>query len=238
MATVVQSAYSIVDATSPNVLVLPGSATAGNMIVLVNSYVDFGGAFSLGTPTDANGTYQTVTNPGTSVTGIAVFYVPNCSSGTHSTTIQGLTGAPDGNFFCTSAIYEVSGLTSTPVDAVSAGINSTSGFGTSQATGSTGTLAQANEWALVYAGFDDNPGQNPEGVAVPSGYTVDPNIPASFQNIIANLGLQVGWKEISSTAALNPSFTWPSQPGMSSMVTGIATFKETASLLPLAQICL
>lgn len=238
MATIVQHKYVIVEATSPLVIALPGNATAGNTIILVIGWYDANGVLALPTPTDANGTIQTIFNPGLNASdnAVAIFYVPNCSGGvTHSITVQGLNAAPDGSFYGSAALYEVSGLTSSPLDKVSAG-GSTVGAGgwTTQATGTTGTLSQANEWALVACTFDDNPGVTNEGMNVPSGYTVDPNIAGfnsnQFQNTSSNVGLQVGWEEITATTALNPSFFLSaSQSGLSSTYAVIATFKEPAA---------
>lgn len=232
MATVVQHAYTTTVATSPGTVALPLSATAGNTIVLVVGWQD-ASALNLPTPTDANGTYSTAFNgaQSTHFSSIAVFYVPNCSTGTHSSTIQGNFTAPDTNFFCTVAIYEISGLLSAPLDAVSAGgATDNGGAGqTSQVTGASGVLSQANEFALVAMSFDDNPGVSNEGVLVPSGYTVDPNIPSNFQDTSNFIGLQIGWKELASTASTNPSFTWASQPNMTATFAVIATFKESAA---------
>ena len=233
MATIVQYAYAQVQATTPLVKALPGNTTAGNTIILVINGYDQGGTDGVSVfplPTNANGTFQTAANlvqQGHQAP--AIFYIPNCSGGvTYSSTVQALTAAPDGNAYINAALYEVSGLTSSPFDKASAGAY-TFGGNTSQATGTTGTLSQANEWALVICAFDDNPGVANEGIMVPSGYTVDPNIPSSFQDTNDYVGLQVGWKEISATTALNPSFTWTSQPSISVTYAVIATFKESSA---------
>jgi hypothetical protein len=222
---IVQSNYVIVANTSPAIVALPGSATPGNVILLAIAWY---GEATLPVPADANGTYSSIVNPGSNNTNNAtsLFYVANCAAGTHSSTINSVAGNPDGNFFATAAIYEVSGLLSAPLDKSNDATTTGSGGWTSQPTGSTGTLAQANEWVFVACGFDDNPGVTNEGVMVPSGFTVDPNIPSSFQDTIPNVCLQIGWMTVSSTAALNPSFTWASQPTISSTYAVIATFER------------
>ena len=234
MATIVQSNYVVTDAFAPVSIALNSAATPGNTIVLAIGWQDASAA-GLPVPSNANGTWQAVFSPTLSghLSAVSVFYVPNCAAGTHSSSIQGPLTPPDTNFFATVAIYEIAGLLASPLDAVSpGGATDNGGAGqTSQATGSTGTLAQPNEFAFVAMSFDDSPGVTNEGIVVPSGYTVDPNIPASFQNTASNIGLQIGWKELTSTAAINPSFTWASQSGLSSTFAVAATFKELVSSL-------
>ena len=233
MTTPVQSAYALTDATSPDVLAFSGAATAGNTVITVISW--FGGTGStMPVPVDVNGTYSTAINTGlNSIScGISIFYVPNCAAGTHSTSIRTNVTPPDFNFYCSAAMYEVPGLlTASPFDKTNNATTVNGGAGqTSQATGTTGTLSQASEFVIVIMGFDDNPGVANEGILVPSGYTVDPNIPSSFQNTSSNIGLQVGWLDVSATTALNPSFTWTSQAGLTSAYAGIATFAKSTAV--------
>lgn len=233
MAIVVQSNYVITVATSPGTVALLAPAKAGNTIILATGWFDAGAGNVLPLPGDANGTYQNLLNvPLNSIgCGLALNYVPGCAAGTHSTTITGLTGPPDNNLFATAALYEVAGLTLSPFDVISPSAQTVNGGAgqTSQSTGSTGPLSQANEWAFGMCTFDDNPGVANEGVLVPAGFTPDPNIPASFQDTLNNIGLQIGWMEVTSPAALNPSFGWSSQPTMTSTIAALAMFKEPVS---------
>jgi hypothetical protein len=218
-------------------IALSGSATPGNAIILVVGWTDFTGSGVMPTPTDANGTYQIAFSPNNNAEedGLSIFYVPNCGSGTHATTMSGYSGFA--TFWSTAAIYEVSGLLSSPLDKVSPG-GSTVGGGasqTSQSTGSTGTLSQANEWALTACEFDSSTGQANQMLTVPTGWTTDPNIPSTFQDTITNLGLQVGWMTTAATTALSGTFNWPSDPTFTSSFAVIATFENGAAPPPANQ---
>jgi hypothetical protein len=209
---------------------LPGSVTPGNTVLLIFNWADFSTAGeTFVAPTDANGTYSAAFNPvnlGGSYQATAIFYVPNAGSGTHSTTMSSPSGTA-GEFWTTAAIYELSGLPSSPLDKVSPGGSTVSGGGgqTSQGTGSTGTLSQANEWAVTACGFDSLAGVANQMLTVPAGWTTDPNIPAAFQDTITNLGLQVGWMTTAATTALSGTFNWPSDSQFYSSYAMIATFK-------------
>ncbi len=193
MTTPIQWNYTITAPGSPANVVLPLAATAGNTIVLVVGYGDFETAQALPTPTFVTdpGTYTVIFAPvsNTINCGIAAYYLPNCGAHTYSTNVQGFSAPSDNNFFGSVALYEVSGLTTSPLDKSNNAftINGGSTQSGGQPTGTTGTLTQASEWVLAFCTFDDNPGQNPEGVSVPTGFTVDPNQPANFQNLSNNI---------------------------------------------------
>lgn len=224
---IVQSNYHKQNASATDIVALPAAATAGNAVILCVGYQDTSHPVHLAAPIDAGGgTYNIGFQPDDNghESKIAVWYIPNCTADIHNTTLNG-----DANLWSVMAIYEVSGLIASPLDKVSAGgitdfAPANSYF--SQATGTTGTLSQATEWALVVCSADDNFGMVNEGIMVPAGYTVDPNIPIGYQNTNNNVVLQVGWKEISSTAALNPSFTWGTTGNLTSTYAAIMTFKE------------
>ena len=222
--------------TTALTLALPSPATPGNMVTLRLTFIDTAasGLVPIATPSDANGVYETANNIvwyGNGYDGVdsfqgggAIFYVPNCLTGTHSTTISQL-----GHLLYIEALLEEwSGIAASPLDQAQGFFNTTNP--STANTGTTGPLAQSNE--LVLGLFFMGSGAGSSNVNIsdpPAGWVSD----YLDNNTALEIGAEFCHKEAGSTAGQICTWTWNTEPTM--IVSGqiIATFKETGSIQPI-----
>jgi hypothetical protein len=215
--------------------------TAGNTLIFAVGYNDTsGGAGPPATATDTNGTVSVALKPaaqtaGAVSCGVAIFFVPNCNSGSHTFAMGSIGGG--GTLYSGGAVIEWSGLTNTPLD-------QTAGPGTSQGasttTGNTGTsaaLSQATELVVAVLAIASGAGQANAAISTASsGYTSV----LTLNNTSTGPGVQISYKEPNSTAGQIATWTWSvGSPDATQLSTeqGLATFLETippfVSFLPL-----
>lgn len=235
MAILVQKAYLASGAATTQTLTLPGSATAGNTIILVIGWTDTGTntAGVLPTPTDANGTYSAALNPtsqgGNGASGTSIFYVPNCTTGTHSSVISSITGGAN-DLYVSGGIFEYSGiLTASPFDQSAHNGTGANGAATSMSM-TSGSLAQSNEFVICGCALNANTGLANAGITVPSAFTAVPGQPSNFQVTTTFLGQQIGTLDpAGSTSAITAVYNWSTDASLSLVTIGLATFKEAAA---------
>jgi hypothetical protein len=181
-------------------------AVAGNTLVVIGNYHNYGGGFTYPTVTDSSTQTWSTANVPTYVlengqaVGTFCYYLPNCNSGTHNLTING-DGAGYGIYGL--AIIEVSGLpTSSSLDKTNS-TNSTTANITTLSSGSTGTLSAASE--LVIAGITVyDVSEATAGISTPAGFTQLLAINSGSTSQICQYSYQI----TAATTALNPNWTW------------------------------
>lgn len=208
-AIVQQTSVQGVSTTSV-ALAFPGNVTAGNAIVVCCGMFGTAG-FTTGGCADTRSSVYTrdVSNfDGAHSIGIAIYSAPNITGGACTVTVSGLPSAS----FPSIAIYEVSGMPSSGIFDKGAVNNATSG--TSHATGTTGTAAQAT--GIVFAVDTHGGGTSTPTVAVP--YNI-----AQIQTNSSNQPLGTAYRITTVAAAETATFTWENAV----WVAGIGIYKDT-----------
>lgn len=131
--------------TATRTVTLSPAATAGNKIIAVGMIFDNTRGFAPTTPTIGNWTLDLTANPAASG---QAFYVYSMDAAGGETTIT-FTTSDVANDTMQLFVYEVSGLVAGSTAKDKATSTALSGSVTSLATGSTGTLTQADEFALA-----------------------------------------------------------------------------------------
>lgn len=203
------------------------SVVSGALLTLQTSfYRAIGSHAGEATPTDTQGTWSVgvtsvpaLFNSGTDDVGSSIFYQANVASGTHTVTPQVQTSKHR------TLTEWASVLTTSPFDvAATAKIESTNH--TSQATGTTGTTAQANEMVLIGLAFGALTGTTNVGFTDPvSGFTTLQTV----SNSASDLATFHAWQTISATGTQSATFNWTAGEAGESTQACIATFKEVAA---------
>jgi hypothetical protein len=194
--------------------------TAPNAGSLMNVLVASFGNGNAPTVTDNQGnTY--VEDVGVSFLGntnyrVSIFRAYNIATGSpFKITVTGALGS--GNYLTWGAVEARNVKTSAALDKTSSAHSSSAG--TSQSSGSTGTLSQADEIALCIFGSDATDGSFS---ATPSGFTELFHDGTGSTDVVAWGGYQV----VSATTALNPSWTFSSTGDMAA---AIATYEGSGA---------
>lgn len=191
---------------------LNGVAAGNFLSIQASAYLSGPGPSNIAPTDDKGNTWNTTTAPTINVEAAAhIFYAMNVAAGNTVATIDYGTG-----FYVTGEFSEFSGLQTTgALDQQTQASGST----TTPATGSTGTLSQADE--LVLAVMSCNGGTTNDGIDVPAatGYT-NVFVEQDSANHIAGAG---DYKIVNSTAT--QSAAWGTLGGAYGWTAKIATFK-------------
>lgn len=183
---------------------------AGNWLLLASSCFDAGGVTAEPVPTDSAGTFSTQDRLAADLTGRgvlgAVFYEANAAAGTHTSTPNNY-GAGNQN----RTFAEFSGIASSSSLDVKTSAKAENTNHTSQATGTTGSTAQADELVIIALALAASPGAANVGFTDPvSGFTTlqkttdDLNDIATFHafKVISAIGTQAAtfnWTDASAS---------------------------------------
>jgi PASTA domain-containing protein len=181
--------------------------TAGNTLVLVTLFQNYGGGSTFPTVVDSAGQNWTslyeptyVLRYGSQPFGIAVFSLADAAAGSHDITYN---VDPLGSVVVQNAFVELSGLPTPYLDVYSSNINGNSGA-SSIGSGSL-TTRYANEFVL--AGVSIASGTGVANAAItdpPSGFTSL----YAYQDTAMNPGIEVCYQLPTSTGTFNPSWSW------------------------------
>lgn len=212
--------------------------TAGSLLVLCVSYIDTaqGSSATPAAATDSNGTVAAAQAPACMHTaagvdgGACIYYVKNAAAGTHTFTFNPF--AHGGALYANATLDEWSGIdTIAPLDKnPTATTNSAAASTTGDNTGTTATLSQANELVYAVLSLMCTTGLASAGISTPasSGYTsrtVD-------QATNTSVGTEISYKEVAATTAVSGAWTWTADASMVGYQAVIATFLETAVVIP------
>jgi hypothetical protein len=182
----------------------PSNVTAGRLLTACCS--NFGAAIGTSAVTDSQGnTWTRVAAATNGSAQVAIFWTLAGSSAANTVTLT--TG---GGEYPTLSIYETTGTpNASPFDKTANG----TGTSASHATGSTATLAQADEVAFAVSTYDGGTGGTP---TVGGSWTL-----GQIQTNFANMPLASAYQIISATTAQSVTFTWINAP----YAVCLATFK-------------
>jgi hypothetical protein len=215
--TLAQSVSS--NASNPSL----AGVTAGNALTVQTSFYRGGSTTTApSTPTDTNGTFSApagsvpaAVTDGANVGGAASWYQKNVAAGTH--TLGGL----EANHNSTLAEWTNTDTTA-PLDASNHN-ESTVNAHTSQTTNSTGALAQANELILITLCLVSNGGNVNVGLTDPvTGYSTLKVV----QNDFSDIATMHAYRTVTSTTALNETFSWTDNETSELSQAVIMTLKE------------
>jgi hypothetical protein len=177
------------------------NTTVGNLLVLA---VTCATSVVVQSVSDSQGNTWTVKTTG----GGRTINIIHCVLGTALTTSDTISITYVGGSSSNAAALclEFTGLTSTPADK---GVSTGSSGVTSQSSGTTGTLSQANE--LVVAGLAMNSSSTP---TVPSGFSTKIS-----QTANAAVGLHLAYLVVTATTAHDPSWSWSGATNASASAT-------------------
>ena len=208
--------------------------TAGNALVLVMTTLDFSGTAvgPISTPTDSQGAkvwcnYQpAVVTASTGDKLAVVFYVfANVGAGSHTVT-PGMLGVA-ANTQSILTLHEVSGLGPTPIIDGFATANTVPGASnTSQVSGTTATLTQASQLALIGVTHSTGTGFAGAGYTAPTGFT---------QSNVSNDGTvtapgELAYQILSSTSAISATWTFVADATMRGIIGAIATIRDSSTI--------
>lgn len=198
---------------------------AGSMLTFEWSIFQAFAGTQGGPPTDTNGTFVLAVAPTGFDYGIGngvacgIWYQANAASGTHTVTPP---ATADG---LNMSLVEWAGVaTSTPLDVTASA--QTSDTGTSQATGTTATTAQADELVMIGLGMAAPVGNSDVGFTDPvTGFT-------TIHKVVDNLtdiGTFHAFKVVSSVGTQAATFNWTHSEANQGRQAVIATFKAAAA---------
>ena len=228
MATKVQSATPGTATGGATLSATISGVTGGNTLVITIWYLDSNRNTTVvpTTPTDSNGTLSVAIAPtcasagvSFSCVGAAIYYVPNANAGSHTITFTPASGAVYGHM----TIDEWSGLGS--FDKSSSSTNNSAASSTSGSSGTTATLTNANEIVFVATALASNTGLANAGISdPPTGYA---SLYAD-QDTAVNVGTEIAWKSVSSTAAVSATWSWTADSSQFTSQGVIATFVDNS----------
>jgi hypothetical protein len=209
--------------TSATTSIALSGVTAGNTLVLIVSwYRDVGTGAAFPTPTDSNGTVAVATAPTPATAsaphdlGVAIFYVTNAASGTHTFTLASLSESH-------ATLVEFNPMALSSFDVATNAKTDASSSGTSQVTGTTASTAQASELVVIACTYG-----NQSGGVSDIGWT-DPVSGFTTLQKVSDSATQLptfhAWKEVSSIGTQAATFNWTTGSSSGYMQAAIATFK-------------
>lgn len=204
-------------------LVLNGVA-AGNALFLIDSYFrNVSTGVSEPAPTDSNGTFLIARADVPSISGhdigVGIFYEANAASGTHTVT-------PQANDTHLTTLVEFSGLVTSGLFDASVAAQNGSGTGTSQATGTTGVTAQADELSIIAFCMGAGTGSANVGLTDPVTNYITLQI---GQNDASSVAMMHAYRVLSATGTQSATFTWTVSDAAQWWQAAIATFKAAAT---------
>lgn len=200
------------------------SVVAGNALFLIDSYYrNASTGVGEAVPTDTNGTFLAASADVPSISlgqdvGVGIFYEANAAAGTHTVT-------PQANTTHNTALVEFSGMLTVGLPDVATSGKS-SGTATSQATGTTGSTAQASELSIIAFAMAAGTGSANVGLTDPVANYITLQI---NQNDASSVATEHSYQILSSIGTQSATFNWTVSDAAQWWHAAIATFKATAT---------
>jgi hypothetical protein len=225
MATLVNTGSQAQATGSSSLTINSPSATAGNTLVLIVSWILSSG--NAATPSAPSGWTAALApassgqGGGMGAAGVAVFY-KTAAGGTESPSFSSPDGS--GNMYANAIITEWSGMGSHDTnDSSSIVTNNTGGASTGTTVPNSGTLAAANSTVFTALAMLCGTGLANANFAVTSGYTSE----ATDNNTSSSAGTLIAHKTVSSNVAINAVYTWTSDVTILSFQAACVVFSDS-----------
>lgn len=225
--SIIQRAGATIAAGTSTTVTLNG-VTAHNTLALRVNYYHPTTNNTPAVPTDSQGAVfvgraQSSIFSNSGFSGIVQYDKLDAEAGTHTATV---TLRDVGASYAEIEFDEIPTCTAADITNVSGGSASAAST-TGGGTGTSATLAQANEAVFASLMMFAGTGLNPAGISTPAtaGYTSQ----SVNQNTTTNLGAEFSYKEVSATTAVSGNWTWSADSTQLTWASLLVTYKQSVA---------